>query len=185
MLMKLSNDSIEKLLKVMPKYWNKEYLNLNMKKLCQIFNKVGFENICTSRYTVFIGDKECYRPEYFKLRLNNLNGRHNSKKVFELLGDSRTYDSNKINDNDIDTFLKEINDIIKYDNYKLNKNSNSIYNVEYIKIDYKDCVIQAYFEDIQKNIIDEIQNTKYSIRICVAWFTNNIIYEELKKTTKR
>ena len=38
-----------------------------------------------------------------------------------------------------------------------------------------------YFEDIQKQILEEIESAKYTIWIAMAWFTNPVIYSALLK----
>lgn len=39
----------------------------------------------------------------------------------------------------------------------------------------------VHFEDIQEQIISEIRKAKYTIWVAVAWFTDNILFEELMK----
>nr|WP_294495323.1 phospholipase D-like domain-containing protein [uncultured Anaerosporobacter sp.] len=40
---------------------------------------------------------------------------------------------------------------------------------------------EIHFEDIQKQIIDELKDAKYTIWIAMAWFTNIELYDELVK----
>lgn len=44
---------------------------------------------------------------------------------------------------------------------------------------------EIHFDGIQSQIIDEIQNAKYTIWIAMAWFTNQILYDELIKKKKQ
>ena len=41
------------------------------------------------------------------------------------------------------------------------------------------------FENIQKQIVDEIRNAKYVIWIAMAWFTDPVLYKELLKKKKQ
>lgn len=51
-------------------------------------------------------------------------------------------------------------------------------------IDYEEISQEILFEDIQKQIIEEIRSAKYIIWIAMAWFTNPILYNELLKKKK-
>jgi phosphatidylserine/phosphatidylglycerophosphate/cardiolipin synthase-like enzyme len=39
--------------------------------------------------------------------------------------------------------------------------------------------INAYFEQIQKNIIEQIKSAKFTIWVAVAWFTDKVLFEQL------
>ena len=43
---------------------------------------------------------------------------------------------------------------------------------------------EVLFENIQKQIIEEIRNAKYVIWIAMAWFTDPVLYQELLKKKK-
>lgn len=47
--------------------------------------------------------------------------------------------------------------------------------------DYEDISQEVLFENIQKQIIQEIKAAKYVIRIAMAWFTDPVLYQELLK----
>ena len=44
---------------------------------------------------------------------------------------------------------------------------------------------EVLFENIQRQIIDEIRAAKYVIWIAMAWFTDPVLYQELLKKKKR
>lgn len=50
--------------------------------------------------------------------------------------------------------------------------------------DYEEVSQEVVFENIRKQIIEEIRNAKYMIWIAMAWFTDPILYQELLKKKK-
>ena len=46
-------------------------------------------------------------------------------------------------------------------------------------------MVEVYFNDIHKKIIDEISKAKQTIKIAVAWFTDYQIYNELVRVSKK
>ena len=44
---------------------------------------------------------------------------------------------------------------------------------------------EIYFEDIQRQIIDELENAKYIIWVAMAWFTNKELFDVLVKKKKQ
>lgn len=50
--------------------------------------------------------------------------------------------------------------------------------------DYEEVSQEVLFENIQKQIIEEIRNAKYMIWVAMAWFTDPILYKELLKKKK-
>lgn len=47
--------------------------------------------------------------------------------------------------------------------------------------DYEEVSQEVLFENIQRQIIDEIRADKYVIWIAMAWFTDPVLYQELLK----
>ncbi len=45
--------------------------------------------------------------------------------------------------------------------------------------DIDQIAINAYFEEIQKNIIEQIEAAKFTIWVAVAWFTDQVLFEQL------
>ncbi len=54
-----------------------------------------------------------------------------------------------------------------------------------ILFDYEEVSQEVLFENIQRQIIDEIRAAKYVIWIAMAWFTDPVLYQELLKKKKR
>lgn len=48
-------------------------------------------------------------------------------------------------------------------------------------LDYEEVSQEVLFENIQKQIIEEIRNAKYMILVAMAWFTDPVLYQELLK----
>lgn len=96
--------------------------------------------------------------------------------ISEITKPSRYLDS----DHDVAIVVSTINQILSDTAYQiwLNGNKNSI------KCDtdlISTTEITAHFTKIQNEIIKEIKQEKFSIRISVAWFTDPIIFNELVK----
>ena len=45
-------------------------------------------------------------------------------------------------------------------------------------------MIESYFEDIRSQILKNIKNANKTIYICMAWFTDSLILDELNKKLK-
>ncbi|MDO4517931.1 MAG: phospholipase D-like domain-containing protein, partial [Bacillota bacterium] len=52
-------------------------------------------------------------------------------------------------------------------------------------VDYEDVSQEVLFENIQKQIVEEIRNAKYVIWIAMAWFTDPVLYRELIKKKRQ
>lgn len=44
---------------------------------------------------------------------------------------------------------------------------------------------EIFFDDIQKQIVDELKSAKYIIWVAMAWFTSPVLFEELVKAKRR
>lgn len=100
------------------------------------------------------------RAEYTKSKLNEYNSTNLIKTIFEQLVDSRIYQNN-------DELAQNLNKVLKHDGYQLEKNSDHIYKITGKDID-DPIQLTAYFEDIERQIINSIRLAKFSIWVCVA-----------------
>lgn len=147
-------------------------------KLIELFNEFGERDIYNAG--LIINGKSLSRKNFTKLKLTKFNGTKTLEKLILKLVDERTYWEE---DKNVDIIAEQINKIIKYDNYQLKKINDKYYIEGYL---LEDDVIEVtpHFKDIQQLIISEIQNAKYTIWIAVAWFTDPVIYKELKQKQK-
>lgn len=103
------------------------------------------------------------RPEYAYETLKKLNNSYEFKALIESLADFRKVD----NPDEIADF---INQLIKYDGYKLEKDENDIYKVLGGQI--TDPVqLEAHFNEIKKHIAERLLKANFSIWVAMAWFT--------------
>lgn len=113
------------------------------------------------------------RNDYTLASLETLNGNKNFKDMLEAIVDNRKT-------NNIDIVADEVNEIIKYDGYSLEKNETGIYRV--IRLSSENLQnIEAYFKDIKEEIVECIKEAKFFIWVAVAWFTDKDIGNELRK----
>lgn len=145
------------------------------RQLVDFFNHYGYRDVYNAPGVRGLPGN-LSKKEYTKSKLRDLN---NTKNMEKLLNDF-IFSRNYIHSNfDIDHIAKYINTIIKYNGYELIK-INDEYKVSgnYL-IKEEPVQIEVTFEDIQKKIINEIRDAKYTIWIAVAWFTDDILFKEL------
>jgi phosphatidylserine/phosphatidylglycerophosphate/cardiolipin synthase-like enzyme len=111
------------------------------------------------------------RNQYTLNTLQRLNGKSEFKSLLESLADSR-----KVSDPDL--IAQQLNELIRYDGYKLEKNESGIYKIIGDSID-DPLIIEAHFQEIKSQILNCIRGSKYTIWVAVAWFTDKDIGNEL------
>lgn len=170
--MKLSPLSIKELVK---------YINDDEKKfryrsgtdIVELFNSIGLQD---NYLAIRNAGNSFSRPKYTKEKLIEFNGQHILKNIFEQLVDSRICQNN-------DELVQELNKILKHDGYQLKKNTEYIYKIIGKNID-DPVQLTSHFEDIERQIINNIKAAKFSIWVCVAWITHRDIANELYKQHK-
>jgi hypothetical protein len=142
--------------------------------LVNFFNTFGFND----EYLYQDGGlpNGCSRNEYALERLKELNGQYELTFLIEALADSRKVI-------DPDEIAIQINEILKYDGYNLEKNESGIFKVNGKELD-DPIVIEAHFHEIKSQILKCIQNAKFHIWVAVAWFTDKDIGNELLEKHK-
>lgn len=113
------------------------------------------------------------RNEYAYETLKKVNGTIEFKALVEALTDSRKVDKP-------DEVARLITEIIKHDGYKLNRNDIGVYKV-YGEGLASPVLIEAHFQQIKSQILESIQNAKFSIWVAVAWFTDKDLANQLRK----
>ena len=116
------------------------------------------------------------RREYVTITLKTLNGKPNFKKLIEGVVDSRRAKNS-------DELAILINEIIKHDLYKLEKDINGIYKISGADPEEK-VDIEAHFQEIKFQIIEAIHNAKLLIWVAMAWFTVKEIANKLLEKHK-
>ena len=121
------------------------------------------------------------RKEYTLDKLTKLNGTKKIEKLVNYLVHSRIYIDTQ---HSVDDVKESLNNINKYCGYSFEINGNQ----EYIVVATGDSVlleetpsIEVYFDEIQSSILNYINKAEFHIWLSVAWFTDNILFEALKR----
>lgn len=172
--MKLSPLSLKELVKII----NDDACEFIEKKrtgpeLVELFNSIGSRDEYWSMAKLGTFGS---RKEYTLKKLNEFNQNPLLKNIFEQIIDDRVTNRNEL-------LALSLNEILKHDGYKVEPNSKGIYKI--VGHEIEDPIqIQAHFENIEKQILNEIKLAKFSIWVCVAWITNTNIANELYKRHK-
>lgn len=175
--MNLSLESLEKLSQVVCGDMNfTPYITGS--KLIDLFNKFGFND----NYEGGLPEGKS-RANYTLMRLQDLNG---TKKLGGVITDiiskrhfiGTNFDNNL--DESIDNATTKINVIIDYDGYYFEK-VNDNYVLKGSDINNAPISVDAHFDDIRNQIIEQIRQAKYTIWVAVAWLTDETLFAELKK----
>ena len=113
------------------------------------------------------------RREYALEALKKINGKLEFKSLVEALADSRKVSAP-------DDIASLINEIIKHDGYKLEKDDYDIFKATGKELN-DTVAIEAHFQEIKSQIVDSIRNAKFLIWVAVAWFTDKDLGNELRK----
>lgn len=136
---------------------------LTGRKIVELFNTVGCRDIYQDGMPEGLS-----RSAYIQQRLNELN---NSSKLVTLvhkLFDTRHFDQDTLNQ--IDLAVIKFNECIANDGYRL-ESIDGVYKI--IGADPPEEVeVEIHFEDIERQILEQLNNAKFSIWVAVAWFTN-------------
>ena len=147
-------------------------------ELIALFNQFGFRDI----YDFAAGGmpEQMSRTQYVLKRATEINETKGLKDLIEFLVDYRNFtDRPQFNQVEV---AKIVNETIKHDGYRLEEIQGS-YKV--VGADEPDEVeVQVHFEEIQKQIIEELQKAKYIIWVAVAWFTDPALFRVLVEKKK-
>ncbi|WP_269914816.1 phospholipase D-like domain-containing protein [Acinetobacter sp. HY1485] len=135
---------------------------LSGSKIIKFFNSFGVRDVYDDGLPFKLS-----RTKYVITTLKTLNGTRNLKPLLESLVDSRRIENS-------DEVTKLINEIIKYDGYKLEKNLDNIYRISGQQ--FEDPIkATVHFDEIKNQIIENLLNAKFCIWAAIAWFTDKDI----------
>jgi len=162
----------------------KEQPYFSGKELVELFNHVGIRDIYEYGRG-FVGEgissskMSMGRKEYVKGRLKKINNTSNLNtflKYWLILAQNKL----DVNNDIMDDLITKINNIIKTDNFVI-ENINGQYEI-LGETYYEDSpVVEVQFEDIQNNIIEQLKKARFTIWVAVAWFTDPVLFDILKK----
>lgn len=142
-------------------------------KILKLFNQVGFKDV----YKWGDGGmpNSVSRNTYVFDRLMEINGTKEMKNLLEIVFDPRHFakDTKK----DIIIAVEKINPLLQQDGYRL-ETVDGKYKI--IGADLPDNIeVEVHFEEIQKQIVEQIRLAKFTIWVAVAWFTDKDLMREL------
>lgn len=142
--------------------------------LVKLFNQFGFKDLYSydNGGLPDIGKKNGQRPsktEYVKDRLNQMSMR----------SDGSLRDCLNIVINKIPEIIQEISKFINEEGYLIEEVNGSFVVQGGIVIKTKPIVNEAHFQDIQNKILAALDGAQVSIRVIMAWFTNEVLFDKL------
>ena len=141
--------------------------------ILKLFNQIGFKDV----YKWGDGGmpNNLSRNAYVVEKLSEINGKKELIQLLEIVFDPRHFvkDTSK----NIITAVEKINPLIQQDGYRLEEVDGKY---KIIGADLPDNIeVEVHFEDIQKQIIEQIRLAKFTIWVAVAWFTDKRLMREL------
>lgn len=142
-------------------------------KLIELFNKFGTRDVYDELGMPDIGKRNGQRPsrkEYTKNRLQKIS---RSQKLRELL--QNVFDELEDKEGSID----KLNEILSPEGFHVALSNEKLLLQGGVIDRRKPVVNQAYFQDIQNSILHALDEAKVSIRVVMAWFTNDVLFNKL------
>ncbi len=152
--------------------------NRSGRQLIALFNNYGARDIYDEHGLPDIGKKNGQRPsrkEYVRKRLSELNGKPEIRELFTAV----------INILDAKTsHVYKLNEILSPENFQVVKSGEKLLIQGGVIDKRKPVVNEAHFEDIQNKILTALDNARVSIRVAMAWFTNETLLNKLMEKYK-
>lgn len=154
---------------------NKLTPGLSGPKILKLFNMVGFKDVY--KYQDGGMPKALSRNQYVLEKLHEINGKKEMVNLTEILFDPRHFASDP--SKDLDLAVANFNKLIIQDGFRLEKVEGRF---KIIGANLPDAIaVEIHFEDIQKQIIDQLALAKFTIWVAVAWFTDQTLFDILIK----
>lgn len=147
--------------------------SINGRDLVALFNKYGARDIYDDLGLPDIGKRNGQRPsrgEYVTAKLIALN---NKPELRELL----IFRFNELKSKN--SLIEKLNEILNPERYHVVQVEDQL-SVQGGIIDRRKPVVnEAHFQDIQNRILMALDSAKVSIRVVMAWFTNDTLFDKL------
>lgn len=148
-------------------------------QLVELFNKFGSRDVYDENGLPDIQKKNGQRPsrkEYVQARLLSLSGK---PEIRLLLNQVITESEDKI------STVTKLKDILLPENYSISFN-NGIFSIQGGIVHRTPPIVnEAHFQDIQNRIMLELDLARVSVRLVMAWFTNETLYNKLIEKSKQ
>ncbi|MEW9181537.1 phospholipase D-like domain-containing protein [Bacillus mycoides] len=165
--MKLDKFALTQLVPVI----NEKYLRRSGPQLIALFSDYGFRDVYGKGFPS--------RKDYTLSRLEKINNTKQLEYLTNFLVNSRSYIHSDVNVENVKT---DVENIIRHCNYKFILNESNEYVVTGTGLIQEEKIkVEVTFEDIQHNILTQINNAQFLIWVSVAWFTDSVLYEALKR----
>lgn len=167
--MKLSEYAIQNLRKIIT---GDEELTPNQSgsKLVALFNSFGARDV----YQGGLPDGMS-RNNYAEDRLLKINGTENLAKIIEKVVSPANFQDSDLK---VENAVEFVNRIINEEQYNLAFIGGKYQITGDVQI-AEEVKNKVHFEDIQKQILAELDNAKFTIWVAVAWFTDPVLFAKL------
>jgi hypothetical protein len=145
--------------------------NLSGSNLVALFNSFGVRDV----YKGSLPDG-LSRTNYAEGRLLAINNSPNLKLLIERIVSEAHFNGTDLK---IETAVEYINKIINEEKYNLTSIGGKYQLVGGDVEVQKEVVNKVHFEEIQRQILAELENAKFTIWIVVAWFTDPVLFQKL------
>ena len=148
-------------------------------ELVNLFNSYGCRDVYDALGLPDVKKSNGQRPsrkQYVEARLLEFSGQHKLRQLLEQI-------VNEAIDNP--TTAEKMNDLLNLEKYGVIEN-NGTYTIQGGVIDKRPPIVnEAHFQDIQNRILSAIDSAQVSIRVVMAWFTNQTLLEKLVEKYKQ
>lgn len=149
------------------------FMNRTGPELVKLFNKHGFRDKYDGLGLPDIGKTNGQRPsktQYVTEHLNQMSAKNDLRAILTevLNGAAKSVE-------DIET----LNQLLNPEGFSVVQNGDAVSIHGGVVKNMKPVVNEAHFQDIQNRILKALDDAKVSIRVVMAWFTNETLFQKL------
>jgi phosphatidylserine/phosphatidylglycerophosphate/cardiolipin synthase-like enzyme len=170
-LMKISNFTINELVPFIN--GDENHPRRSGPQLVTLFNKFGARDVYDETGLPDIGKKNGHRPSRSEYTKNRVESLVNTNELRELLQSVFDELENKADS------LDKLNKILNHEGFGVHIKNGQLLLQGGIILKSKPVVNEAHFQDIQNRILHVLDEAKVSIRVVMAWFTNDLLFAKL------
>ncbi|GGK16391.1 hypothetical protein GCM10007962_08430 [Yeosuana aromativorans] len=142
-------------------------------QLIALFNKFGARDVYDEMGLPDIGKKNGHRPSRKEYTRNRIESLSNTTELRELL--QNVFDELENKADSVDN----LNEILNPEGFSVLLKNGQLILQGGVIIKSKPVVNEAHFQDIQNRILNVLNEAKVSIRVVMAWFTNDLLFDKL------
>lgn len=148
-------------------------------ELVKLFNKYGARDVYDELGLPDIGKRNGHRPsrkEYVEGRLLGLSEKHELRELLSHVANEFEYK---------EVAIKKLNEVLTPEGYNVLEIDGKLVVQGGVINRSKPVVNEAHFQDIQNKILLALDTARVSIRVVMAWFTNEILFEKLLEKSQQ